>query len=225
MDKPSAILPGALDQLKSDLTKPKASKNEMGQEQFFDLMVTQLQNQDPFNPMESGDFLGQIAQFSTVNGISELQKSFAALASSLQSNQALQASTMVGRDVVIPRDTLTLKAGEPAALATTVTDAAANVRLTITDGSGQIVRQTLLGPQNAGRLNYVWDGTNDAGQRVAAGGYRARFDAAIGGQEIALETSVRARVDSVSLARNGLPPTLNVDGYGTVDITDVLEIL
>ncbi len=52
MDKPSAILPGALDQLKSDLTKPKASKNEMGQEQFFDLMVTQLQNQDPFNPME-----------------------------------------------------------------------------------------------------------------------------------------------------------------------------
>ena len=89
MDKPSAILPGALDSLRiADQQKTQGS-DERGQEAFFDLMVTQLQNQDPFNPLESGDFLGQIAQFGTVNGIAELEQSFAGLASSLQSSQAL----------------------------------------------------------------------------------------------------------------------------------------
>ena len=112
MDKPSAILPGALDQFALRETETNRDQGELGQAEFFDLMVTQLKNQDPFKPMESGEFLGQIAQFSTVDGIGGLQRSFESLAGSLQSSQALQASTMVGRSVALPGDTLRLEAGQ-----------------------------------------------------------------------------------------------------------------
>ncbi|MGE0484859.1 MAG: flagellar hook assembly protein FlgD [Gammaproteobacteria bacterium] len=225
MDKTTAIVNGVLDQYRLQDKQAKADDATLGQQQFFELMVTQLKNQDPMKPMESGDFLGQIAQFSTVNGIGELQQSFATLASSLQSNQALQASTMVGREVVFPSDRFSLRSGEPAGLSATLAEEASAVRVTITDPGGQVVRQEMLGQQPAGRVNYTWDGLTNGGTPAIAGHYAVRFDAIVNGAEQALESAVRARVDSVSLSRAGLAPTLNVDGYGTVAMGDVLEIL
>jgi flagellar basal-body rod modification protein FlgD len=225
MDKPSAILPGALEQFRSQETTQARSDATLGQEQFLKLMTTQLQNQDPFKPMESGDFLGQIAQFSTVNGISKLQESFATMASALQSSQALQASTMVGREVVIPRNDFPLAAGGSVDVGTTLPEAAGNVRVTVTDRSGQVVRQALLGQQGAGALSWRWDGLTDSGSNAPAGQYAISIEALNGGGEEALQPTVRARVDSVTLGRNGLGATLNVAGYGAVDMGDVLEIL
>ena len=96
--------------LSSDRLKTEPKDKSLGQDEFLELMMTQLQNQDPLNPAESGEFLSQIAQFGTVNGITELQQSFSTLASSLQSNQALQASTMVGRSVLVENNILQLGA-------------------------------------------------------------------------------------------------------------------
>jgi flagellar basal-body rod modification protein FlgD len=85
MDKPLGLLTPHLEELQIS-SKVKPAENGLGQEAFLDLMVAQLENQDPLNSMESGDFLSQIAQFGTVNGITELQGSFAVLASALQSS-------------------------------------------------------------------------------------------------------------------------------------------
>ena len=225
MDKPTGILPPGLEQFRLVENDTAAQRKELGQDEFFDLMITQLQNQDPFKPMESGDFLGQIAQFSTVSGISELRQSFATLASSLQSSQALHASTMVGREVVVPRDTVTLKTDGNVPLSATLPSKATSVKLTVADDAGQVVRQTLLGPRDLGALRYDWDGLNDAAIRAPAGAYTIQFEATIDGRVEVLDTAVRARVDSVTLSRTGLPPTLNVDGLGSIDISEVLEIL
>ena len=225
MDKPSGILPPGLEQYRLAENDAAASKKELGQDEFFNLMITQLQNQDPFKPMESGDFLGQIAQFSTVNGISELQTSFATLASSLQSSQALQASTMVGREVVVPRDIVTLKKDGKVPLSATLPSESTSVKLTVIDDAGQVVRQALLGPQTAGLLRYDWDGLNDQALRAPAGAYIVQFEATIDGRVQALDTAVRARVDSVTLSRTGLLPTLNINGLGAIDMSEVLEIL
>ena len=225
MDKPSAIFPGALDQFALKSSEPAADKGNLGQEAFFNLMITQLQNQDPFKPMESGDFLSQIAQFSTVNGITELQQSFATLASSLQSSQALQASTMVGRGVVIQADTFLLIPGQPVELSAELATASSNVRMTITDASGQNVNQVNLGQAGPGRVQQAWNGLDRDGGSAPAGRYSVSFDAVIDGQEQALQSAVTARVDSVSLSRDGLAPTLNVAGFGGVAMSDVLEIL
>ena len=234
MDKPTAILPGALAQYQID--KPatntaagtessEADKNALGQQQFLDLMVTQLQNQDPFEPMESGDFLGQIAQFSTVSGIGDLKTSFETLAGSLQSNQALQASTMVGREVLVPVETFTHRPEQPVSLSTELPAAATAVRMLVSDAIGQVVSQVELGPQPEGRVQHQWTGLGDQGQTLPAGNYSVRFEAAIGGQQEALTAAMRSRVDSVSLSRDGLPPTLNLNGIGTATMNDVIEIL
>jgi flagellar basal-body rod modification protein FlgD len=226
MDELAAIVPSALDQYRRE-DKPAAAedKGKIGQAAFFELMVTQLQNQDPMKPMESGEFLGQIAQFSTVSGIDDLQKSFASLVSSLQSNQALQASTMVGRGVVIASDTFASSPGQPTLLSADLAEHASDVRVTISDASGQLVKQFSLGAQEPGRLKAAFDGLDGAGDALAAGRYAVKFDAVINGKEQALSAAVVTRVDSVSLARDGAAPTLNVDGFGSVAMSDVLEIL
>ena len=80
------------------------SNDELGQEDFLTLMISQFRNQDPFEPMDNGDFLGQLAQFGTVSGIENLNSAFAGLAGSIQSEQALQAANLVGRDVLAATD-------------------------------------------------------------------------------------------------------------------------
>ena len=85
------------------LTQPKAEKKkELGQEAFLNLMITQLKNQDPFKPLDSGEFLGQLAQFGTVSGLQDLQTKFDSLSSALVSNQALQAASLVGHTALVP---------------------------------------------------------------------------------------------------------------------------
>ena len=80
-------------------------QQELGQDDFLTLMISQLQSQDPMNPMDSEAFMGQIAQFSTVEGIQQLNDSFDELAASLVSNQVLQASQLIGHSVLIPGST------------------------------------------------------------------------------------------------------------------------
>ena len=93
-------------------------------------------------PMESSTFLSQIAQFGTVNGISGLQKSLTTMSSALTSSQALQASTMVGRDVTIPRDNFKFTTGGKAPLSAVLPSDATNVNVRITDSSGQAIFHT-----------------------------------------------------------------------------------
>lgn len=224
MDKTTPVVQSPLDKYTTKTSAVGAKKTELDQQAFLNLMVTQLKNQDPMKPMESGNFLSQIAQFGTVNGITGLQKSFASLSTSLQSSQALQASTMVGRDVTIPRDSFKFLPGENAPLSAVLASTASNVNVTITDSHGQVVRHQQLGAQSAGPVRFEWDGLRNDGQHALAGTYKVKIDANIDGTNTALTPAVRARVDSVSLGRNGLAPTLNVDGYGAVAMADVIEI-
>lgn len=206
---------------KQDTEKPR---NEMGQKEFFDLMVAQLKAQDPLNPMDSNQFLGQVAQFSSVTGIQDMSRSFEALATSLQSSQALQASTLVGRSVLVPGSRGEL-AGEGLRGAVELPQASPQVSVQVTDGVGQTVRQLALGPQQAGLVGFTWDGLSDAGQPAPPGQYtvRAVYDA--GEEVLAADTLVVAHVDSVTLGRGGAEPQLNLAGRDPVTLGVVRQIL
>ncbi|MEM7542716.1 MAG: flagellar hook assembly protein FlgD [Pseudomonadota bacterium] len=204
--------------------KPAADSNELGQQQFFDLMITQLQNQDPFKPMESGEFLGQIAQFSTVNGITELQQSFESMANSLQSNLALQASTMVGREVLIPRDEIIVDSGIATKTFTELPDNAGQVVLDIYDQFGQLVRKVEMGPQSSGPLTYQWDGLDSEGRTLPDGRYRVAIQAELSGASVALQAGLRTKVESVTLAPGGSGTILNVAQLGAIDVSEVGQI-
>lgn len=197
----------------------------LGQEQFLELMIAQLKNQDPTKPLQSGEFLSQMAQFSTVSGIQDLQTSFHQLAGTMYSNQALQASALVGRMVLVPSDKGVLPAN--GAMSGTVDLPAGTNDLTVEvyDASGQLVRRIPLGGQAAGLVSFNWDGAATDGSVAAPGTYyvkaRARFD----GQDTAVTALAATRVDSVSLGGAAGGISLNLNGLGAMDLAQVRQIM
>ncbi len=226
MDNPIGLLPPGLENLSiASQQETTAPSGDLQQEQFLELMLTQLKNQDPLKPMESGDFLGQIAQFGTVSGITELQQSFSSLAASLQSGQALQASTMVGRNVLVASESVRLEPQSDSVLALELPSPASDVRLTIEDPSGQLVREVAFGAQDQGLIDFVWDGLDTTGVRAAAGTYMLKATAVIDGVSQALPTSIQTTVESVTLSRDGQPPMLNLNDIGAVGLDSIKRVL
>ncbi|MGJ8671125.1 MAG: flagellar hook assembly protein FlgD [Oceanococcus sp.] len=188
----------------SDVTSANSlapvSKNaQLGQTDFLELMVAQLQNQDPFKPMENGDFLGQMAQFSTVNGLQELNDKFSGLSASISGDQALQAASLIGRDVLVAQENFSLNnSGDSAGLAF-VADGASSVVVDIHDAGGQLVRSINVQAPSAGVQRLSWDGLDASGDEVAAGSYRVSARQATAAGEVALPVMVAGQIDAVAL--------------------------
>ena len=225
MAGPNSILPPELQHLAVQQPSSRKPDSELGQEDFLELMLTQVQNQDPLNPMESGDFLSQMAQFGTVNGITELQSSFSSLATAMQSSQALQASTLVGNSVLVPGNNSELAPGGSVNAAVDLSQSTSNLIVNVLDATGQTVRQINLGSQTAGLTKLTWDGLDNNGQPLAAGNYRFEANASVNGEAVAQPVYVYAKVDSVTLSKTGGDPLLNLNGLGSIGINQVKEIL
>jgi flagellar basal-body rod modification protein FlgD len=198
--------------------------SEILQEDFLELMVTQLNNQDPFKPMESGEFLGQLAQFGTVSGIDNLENSFKELANSLTSNQALQASSLIDREVWLTTDRGALPGAGPMNAALELPAGAEQVRVGVYDDTGRLVRQLELGNQPGGQLEFSWDGMDAEGVRQPPGTYQLKAEASTGGVTQAVEITVIAKVAGVTLGRPGEPMNLEIDGLGTVELSKIKRI-
>jgi len=197
--------------------------NELGLNTFLKLMVTQLNNQDPFKPMENGDFLGQIAQFGSVTGLDQLNKNFESLATSITSGQALQAGSLVGREVLAPIETGYLVPGGSLRGQVHLDQSSPQVIARVTDQTGQLVRELPLGSAPPGSLNFSWDGMDDAGSYAPPGLYSIRVEAIQNDTAVDLQTQLFSKVESVSLSgSNGL--TLNLAGLGPIAFNNVQQI-
>ncbi len=198
--------------------------DELGQSEFLELMIAQLNNQDPMKPLENGDFIAQMAQFSAVTGLTKLQESFDGLAMSLQSNQALQASSLVGRTVTVPSGTGTLPEGGTLSGMVDLDSSSGDLTITIQDASGQVMRRLELGPQQAGDVYFNWDGITDSGSQAQAGRYFISAETRTEDGTKALETLVSSAVDSVTMGQSGQAITLNLADGNTVDLSSVRSI-
>lgn len=202
---------------------PTSRADELGLGTFLKLMVTQLNNQDPFKPMENGEFLGQIAQFASVSGLDKLNNSFDELSGSITSGQALQAGSLVGREVLAPTDAGYLPAGGSLRGQVTLEQSSPQVVLRVTDRVGQLVREMPLGAVPAGPLNFAWDGLDESGGYAAPGVYQVSVEAVQDDRSEDLFTQVFSRVESVNLGgRNGL--MLNLEGLGPIAFNSVQQI-
>ena len=199
-----------------------ADKKEMGQEDFLHLMVTQHKNQDPFKPLESGEFLGQLAQFGTVQGLAGLQTSFDSLAGSLVSNQALQASALVGRSALVATSSMGIRAGQPVGGAIDLPAASGGASVVVLDATGQPVRTLSLGSLPAGLASFTWDGLSDSGEPAPAGRYSFRGAYRDGADMVAADTFLSAPIDSVLLDPDGF--SVELRGIGEVPFASVREI-
>ena len=212
-------------QAQRDRQEAEGPSEELGQEDFLKLMTTQLQNQDPFEPMENGDFLGQMAQFSTVSGIGDLKESFDATAQALKGSQALQAASMVDRQALVKSDKVGFDGENPVRGTIEVPSGALQAEVSIRDGSGALVRRIPATVGADGRATFAWDGFDAEGNLRAAGSYQVSASARVGNQSQAAETLVWGRIESVTLgsSRNG-EAVINLAGIGPVPLGQAKEI-
>src|ERR1700729_4226191 len=155
----------------SGTTNSATAPGTLGGTDFLTLMLAQLQNQDPTSPVDSNTFLTQLAQLSEVQGITSLNTNFSTLSNSLTSNQAMQASSLLGHQALVNSSTATTTAGAAVTGAVNVPQTTSQVTLSITDSTGALVTQINLGAQPAGLANFSWNGTMGNGSQAPAGTY------------------------------------------------------
>jgi flagellar basal-body rod modification protein FlgD len=198
-------------------------KDQLGQTEFLELMIAQLKNQDPFKAMDPSQFLGQLAQFGTVTGIQEMQTAFATLSDSMRASQVLDGATMVGREVLVASESVSLGAEGAVRGAIDVPSETSEVQIKIKDASGQLVRTMTL-PDGEGLVEFQWDGVATDGERAPAGEYSIEAIANIGGDAYSLETLMASRVASVTVdGSRGL--TLNTTTLGARALSDVRRVM
>ncbi len=197
----------------------------LGGTDFLTLMLAQLKNQDPTSPVDSNQFLSQLASLSEVQGITQLNTSFAALSNSLVSSQALQASSLLGHQALVASSTATLAtAGAALSGAVSVPQASSQVVLNISNSSGVLVQSLNLGAQPAGLANFSWNGQTSNGSAAPAGTYTLNAQVAGVSGGTAVNTLVNGTVDSVTMGSGSTGLTLNIAGLGSVPFSSVQQI-
>lgn len=202
-------------------TSPSKASTEQ-QDRFLKLLVTQMQNQDPLNPMDNAQVTTQLAQINTVSGIEKLNTTVQGLSSSLLQSQSLQSASMIGREVYATGSYLNLEGGAAVGGVDLKQDAD-RVFISIADASGLVVRRLELGSAKAGMSAFRWDGKSDAGTQAPDGAYVFQATAARGTSAVSLEPVTQAKVEGVSLGSGGM--TLNLQGGGAIGLADVKRIL
>src|SRR5690606_221462 len=152
-------------------TKQGTKSNELGKDAFMELMIAQMKNQSPLDPQDNGQFISQLAQFSSLEGIQELNGTVNSVAGNFRSTQALQASAMVGRSVYVPDDSAKLAANGDISGFVDLPESTGNLKISIMNATGELVRQLDLGAQPSGEVKFSWDGKNAQEQAMPAGQY------------------------------------------------------
>lgn len=197
--------------------------SELGKNEFMELMIAQLKHQNPLEPQENGEFIAQLAQFSSLEEMQKLSKSVDNVVSEFRSTQALQASAMVGRTVLAPANFGVLDESGEISGVVNVPASTGGLRVSIQNAAGELVRQIDLGSAQAGQKVFRWDGMDGNGNPLPHGRYYVVAEASYPEGNEQLGTLVSANVDSVSLGQGG-KITLNLAGMGAIALSDVQQI-
>lgn len=191
---------------------------------FMKLLLAQIKNQDPLKPTEQTDFVAQLAQFSTLEGIQNLNTSVQDIGSLYRSTQALQATALVGRDVLVPGAISYLEAGGKVEGTIAQGQASGDITLTVKDVNGAVVATRDLGNVGDAETPFTWDGLDNNGEMLPSGLYAMVIEGNLNGDNQALETSIYSRVNSVSVVNNQGGMLLNLNGIGQIDSTKIQEV-
>ena len=196
-----------------------SSTADESQDRFLKLLVTQMRNQDPMNPMDNAQVTTQLAQISTVGGIDKLNSSLSAMSSAMS---ATQNASLIGRTVVVASVLVRFGGSSPVTVGVELAAAADKVDVSIVDAAGRTVRSMAFGALPQGTSTFEWNGRNNAGETVAAGDYSLRLNATAASKAVTATGLVAGYVDSVSM--QGGSSLLNLRSMGAADVSQVRRI-
>jgi flagellar basal-body rod modification protein FlgD len=214
-------IPESFRTLESTQEKEIARTSTLGKEDFLKLLMTQLQNQDPMEPMDNGEFMGQMAQFSTVQGVTEMGESIDGLVSIYQGQQMSANASMIGKKALVDGNWAQLEGGKLAG-AIDLTTAANDLRVDVKSETGELMASIGLGSKMAGVQEFSWDGIKQDGTTAPEGNYYLSASAVRDGQSTVPAMQVYGTVNSVQM--KGGEVTLNVSGQGNVSFNSVKRI-
>jgi flagellar basal-body rod modification protein FlgD len=215
-------------------TTAKKNTKDIGadQDKFMTLLVTQLKNQDPLNPMDNAAMTSQLAQLSTVQGINQVNATLQALRTDQTSQQAVQATNLIGKGVMVAGNTMSLNTSKGSDGSTSVTGAvfgydlaspADKVSVQVIDKGGKVVDTLDLGATKIGSYTQVWDGKDQNGKQLADGQYTFKVSASSAGKALSDTTALSlAAVSSVSTGSGGTKLNTSLGQFVLSDVKQVM---
>ncbi|RHW75947.1 flagellar hook assembly protein FlgD [Colwellia sp. RSH04] len=209
---------------KEDYKVAEQDKGMLTQADFFALLTKELSNQDPTKPVDNNEMISQMTAFSTTDGVSKLNDQFNSFASSMTSSQALQASSLVGRSVLVKDNVFGMNEGENVKGKLVTDKPASNVVIYVENTAGEVIQTVPVGSVNKGEFGFTWNGQTANGEDAQAGAYRFRVVGLVDGKASELEAMTYRKVDSVTLAGAGGNIMLNLNGGSAMALADVIEV-
>ena len=200
------------------------SENRLQQEDFLKLMTEELAHQDPTKPVDNDQMISQMASFSQIEGIEQMNKQFESMNSVLTSSQALQASSLVGQKVLIPSNTNYSGEGEGISGVVSLPADVPGIKFIVEDENKQVVSTFTMDKQDAGNVEWKWDGKDSDGNPVEAGNYQVKATGLIDKKSQELAVSSYSHVGSVNLGTGSAGVILNLKGLGNISLNDVLAV-
>jgi flagellar basal-body rod modification protein FlgD len=192
------------------------------QDRFLTLLMTQIKNQDPLNPLDNSQVTTQLAQLNMVGGIDKLNTTLSSLLTGYGDTQAMQAAGMLGKNVLVAGNNLPLSNSQAIGGAS-LASAADSVKLTIKDANGKVVQTQDLGAKSAGNFYFGWDGKDANGNVLGDGNYTFAIDAGAAGNAVVATPTQVGTVAAVVRGTNGFK--LDLGTMGEFSFADVQEIL
>ncbi len=199
-----------------------SASTTLGQADFLKLMTAQMKNQDPFNPVDNTQMVAQMAQFSSLAGITQMSTTLQAISDKLGATTTADAVSYIGKTVLTPGTTAYARTSGGVAGAIELGGAASDVGVTITDANGMVLKNLSLGAQTGGTVSYDWNGRTDAGEDAGAGPFTVSVAASNEGQAVSATNLVWAPVQSVSTATG--QTVLTAPGLGKIPVSAVRQI-
>jgi len=196
----------------------------LGKDSFLQLLVTQMQNQNPLDPQDNSEFVAQLAQFSSLETMQNLSTSVDAIGGMYQSSQALQASSLVGRTVVVDAGSTSVDTTKGITGQAVLPNSSTVTEVKVYDSKGEVVRTLDLGEQKAGNASFTWDGKDESGNVLASGNYSFVATAALDGKSSTVKTYLPATVSSVTMGSAGAAMTLNLADGSNIALSKVQQI-
>lgn len=204
-------------------TAPKLQDKALGKSAFLELMITQIRNQDPLDPAKNEDFVAQLAQFSSLEGIQNMNQSMESMATAFRTSMTLDSAAMVGRSVLVPTDTVLMGQDQLGFVGSIDhPEASGKLLVDITNAAGGAVRTIDLGAREAGTVRFGWDGKNISGQEMPPGIYKVQAYSNSGGTTKPFTVEMPDRVVSVSIKPEGT--VANLASGDSIPVSQIREI-
>ena len=209
----------------STSSSSSTGSDSLSQADFMKLLTTQLSYQDPTKPVDNVEMVSQMAQISSLSGIASLNTTLNSMSSSMTSSQALMASSLVGQTALVNSSSSYVTSGNTlSGVVPTGTEGATDISLSIVNSAGEVIRQYSSTGSVTGDVPFAWDGKDSNGTAVASGNYKVKANGLVNGVRQDLTAQLYGQVESVTLGNTTTPTTVALQGLGSYQLGQLLEI-